>query len=67
MNTQMNGKKIKCVTWPDGEEISGPGIYLSATYHGDRDEFWIIKEVDGKEVARFNPRFVDAISWDDQS
>lgn len=40
-------------------------LYLSATYHGDRDEFWIVQEKHGTEVARHNPRFIKTIQWAD--
>ncbi len=34
-------------------------IYLSATHHGDHDEFWIVvKCADGSEI-RYNPNRVD--------
>lgn len=33
-------------------------IYLSATYHGDHDEFWIVEVVGGRE-RRHNLKSVD--------
>lgn len=71
MNTDMHGKRIFAVYWPvnplehrclvSGTECGN--LYLSATYHGDHDEFWIIQEKGGKEVARHNPRFIESIQW----
>ena len=71
MNTEMHKRKIKQVWWPDTEEEKGRNIseegkttlMLSATYHGDHDEFWILQLYDGKEVARHNPRYVESIIW----
>jgi len=75
MNISMHGKKIKRVDWPDsGEELGRhlPAgdqhgeLTLSATYHGDRDEFWIVRTKDGKEVARHNARYAESIVWADE-
>lgn len=69
MNTEMNGKKIARVIWnfPDGEEILHDDgereLVLSATYHGDRDEFWVLELRDGKEVSRHNCKFISGIVW----
>jgi hypothetical protein len=68
----MHGKKIHSIYFPS-DGINDPvckscdefgRLELSATYHGDHDEFWILRIKDGKEVARFNPRFVEFISWE---
>lgn len=73
MNIEMHGKRIKEVRWPDngakiGERlvsgISADDIYMSATRHGDREEFWIVVVRNGKEVSRENPRYVKTIFWD---
>jgi len=76
MNTDdMHKKEIKQVWWPDtdsekGRHIASDGethIEMSATYHGDHDEFWIVeyKAENGSlhEVARHNPRYVESIVW----
>ena len=42
----------------------GRTLQLESTYHGDRDELWIIeRDKDGKEVARHNTRFIATIEW----
>jgi len=73
MNVEMHGKEIAAVFWPDTETEKGrtlkagdgcDNLYLNATYHGDRDEFWIVQMKDGEEVARHNPRFVESIVWE---
>lgn len=71
--TDMHRKAIATVWWPDTEtdkgrvlNSSGSGqLYMSATHHGDHDEFWIV-EADslGNEVARHNPRFVESWQWE---
>lgn len=71
MNTDWNGRPINEFTMSNGKSRcdstgSCPKLYLSATHHGDRDEFWIIEEPcgGGKEIARYNMRFVEDIKWD---
>jgi len=73
MNTGMNGKVIKqiCLFGDTGDRSASPFIsqqdkqilYLSASYHGDHDEFWVVVEKDGKEVERHNCRNVACIVW----
>jgi len=72
MNTTMHGRKIAAVYWPDTDsergrsieaERDGVSIALSATHHGDHDEFWIVVSRDGAEVARHNPRYVESFLW----
>jgi hypothetical protein len=79
MSTEMNGKAIRSVWWPDSgndlgrhiianDEVS---IEMSATYRGDHDEFWIVeyRAVKGelKEFARHNPRYIETIEWDNDA
>lgn len=73
--TEMHGKQIAEVWWPDNSREQGiclsandeTMLEMSATYHGDHDEFWILeyKKIDGefREVARHNPRFIDGFKW----
>jgi hypothetical protein len=74
MNIAMHGKRIKVISWPDSGEETGrclPSddkhgeLTLSATYHGDRDEFWIVQTNGGKEIGRHNARYVESIMWAD--
>ena len=74
MNTDLNGKKIKMITWPDSEQESGRHLpageqygwlTLSATCHGD-NEFWVVQSKDGKEIARHNPKYLESIVWADE-
>ena len=77
MNQEMHGKKISAIHWPNTESekgrclMAGYGecdeIYLSATYHGSHDEFWIVQMKDGEEVARHNTAFVETIEWAKQT
>ena len=68
MNTKtMNGKLISWVQWPHGLTVTADdtiGFHFEGTYHGDRDEFWIV-ESDGRgfEIKRHNPRFVESWEW----
>jgi hypothetical protein len=69
MNTEMNGKQISKIWWINdyGDScIEAKGqktLMLSATYHGDRDEFWVIEYDDMQEVARHNCRDIATITW----
>ncbi len=69
MNVKMNGQKIKRI-WFNGangdNSVTADDIHtltLSATYHGDRDEFWVIQEEEGAEVCRHNCRYIASIDW----
>jgi long-subunit fatty acid transport protein len=71
MTTNDHGKKIAEV-WVPGEGNAYNHRYqskdrleleLSATHHGDHDEFWIVMKRDGTETGRINPRQVTEISW----
>jgi len=79
MDMRLNEKSIASVWWPDteverGRHIdSGPmiKIEMSAAFHGDRNEFWIVeyrKDIpdsdEFKEFARHNPRYVESIYWE---
>ena len=70
MNTKtMNGKLIAWVQFPDKAQSSitasdDIGLHMSATYHGDHDQFWIVEsDKYGNEVGRINPRYVDSFAW----
>ena len=77
MNTTMHGRKIQLIRFHaahpsyTGEDPvirindgSLRTLELSATYHGDRDEFWVLHlESDGKETARYNVRHIETIVW----
>jgi hypothetical protein len=76
MDTSMHGKKIKFASWPDSGNETGQHLQsgekcgtltFSATYHGDHDEFWIVQTKDGEEVARYNARYVETITWAESS
>lgn len=45
--------------------VSGDGITLifNHSYHGDRDELWVIQYLRSKEVARHNVRHIHTIIW----
>jgi hypothetical protein len=74
MNVGMHGRKIKFISWPDSGEETGRclpageqygDLTLSATYHGDRDEFWIVQTKDGREIGRHNAKYIESITWAD--
>ena len=72
MNTDLNGRKISAVHWPDTESEQGRclvaseqtgDLWLSETSHVDGDELWIVQEKNGVEVARHNMKMVESIYW----
>ena len=69
MKKEMDGKQVKEIWWlsANGDEsLIAQGqrtLYLSATYHGDRDEFWVIQYDDMIEVARHNCKYIASIKW----
>lgn len=67
MNTSMNGKKISTIglTGSNGELQHFAGDFeLSASHHGDHDEFWVVVRHEGSEVARYNVRHIGHIVWE---
>lgn len=67
-----DNRKIAWVFWPDTENEQGRYVQSGGEsgqlmmineYHGDHDEDWIVQIKDGVEIARYNPRFVESITW----
>lgn len=62
-------RRIEFVDGPSGnpgiwDHNYGQRIELSATYHGDRDEFWLVlRDGEGNEVERRRAATVDRIVW----
>ena len=73
----MHGKLIDEITLPDSQEAAGQylesgrgdQLHLSATHHGDHDEFWVVlsRRISGREVSRYNTRYLLSIKWADDS
>lgn len=75
MDTKMHGKKIKKIVfdgassyqimeiWSDEERQ----LALSATHHGDHDEFWVTETIGGRETRRFTTRLIETIEWQPES
>lgn len=67
----MDGKLIKAVHFPD--DANGYGQILTPRvgeelvwvnkFHGDHDDTWIALIRNGKEVERYNPRYLVCIEW----
>lgn len=68
MNIAMHGKRVIQALSGVGCPLNIPPdgwAELSATYHGDRDEFWVlVKNREGIEVERYNARLLLGIIWD---
>ena len=75
MNTNMNGKLISRIIFsPESSyqicELRSDGVRqlsLSATHHGEYDQFWVIEKEGGREVRRYNPRLIETIEWSPES
>lgn len=69
MDSSHNGRKVKRVWWngANGDESllasDSVSLVFVATYHGDRDEFWVVQSVGGTEIARHNARYIASIEW----
>ena len=76
MNTKdMHGKQISQVWWTDTDNEQGRIMSatdtmifeMSATHHGDHDEFWIVQlekiSDEFRETARHNVRYVEGFDW----
>lgn len=69
MNIEMNGKQVSRIWW-NGDDcdksmtaIGQRTLMLAATYHGDRDEFWVVQFENLVEVARHNCKYIATIEW----
>lgn len=78
MNTEMHGKPAQSiefydtmagnpVEWKAGVVVNREYIArveLSATHHGDHDEFWFVAiDANGNEIARRNAKYVEHVTW----
>ncbi len=71
MTTEDHGKKISEIWYAgDGNTMDSrvqsdesKQLELSATHHGDHDEFWVLVKKDGIEVERLNAKFLSSIVW----
>ena len=73
MDIKMHGRRIQYIEldprWTEGGNPESVGRYddidlkLSATHHGDHDQFWVIASRNGMEIARYNVRGIQHIVW----
>lgn len=72
MNSNNPDREILKITWPseDGNPfVMAVGteecdrLVLRKEFHGDRDDDWILQLKNGVELARYNPRYIEAIMW----
>lgn len=65
MHTAADGNpyRLEVGSWiPDNygaAPIMIKSIHLSATYHGDRDEFWVVAVCEDGSEVRYNPKALD--------
>ena len=66
MNIEMDGKKVKSIYLDGDEYMFAEGkrtMTLSASTHGDRDDFWVLVYEDMIEVSRHNCKYISSIEW----
>jgi len=51
---QLGSRNVFSDDYPPKEFVTD--IYLSATYHGDRDEFWIVEIIGSKDTFKNRER-----------
>lgn len=71
MTTEYHGKKINEI-WLAGDgnpfdtKLSSDEtrqLELSATHHGEYDQFWVVVKKDGLETERYNVKQLTSIAW----
>ena len=73
MTTQDHGKRISEI-WYSGDgntldrrvksdKVFGIELKLSATHHGDHDEFWVLLKNNNREIERYNVKYLSRIIW----
>ena len=70
MDLSLDGKQIQVITWPDQSILRAnetDSLTMSATYQGDRHEYWVILTRNGVEISRHNARFIETIAWLNES
>lgn len=74
MNLNMNGRSIAAIYFEGGvgcysgnpEMIRENGdltLHLSATFHGNHEQYWVIEAVKGTEFRRHNVGSIATIEW----
>lgn len=63
-----NGKAVAYIGSADDEwgifaKATGSTMTAEVSYHGDHDEWWIVRRINGVEVARYNCRHIQTIDW----
>ena len=65
-----SGMKIREIYFPDGKSRGtddNSRLETLSEFHGEYDIDWVVViDVDGKEIARHNTRYVESIVWLEQ-
>lgn len=73
-NERMNNKAVDSIIVGSGqggqfikntaEKINGTALVFEYSFHGEYDEGWVVElSQDGKELRRFNARYISEIKW----
>ena len=60
------GREIESIEFdPEGIRLfkTNEKAYLSCEYYGDHGENWVVVDVEGKEIQRFNTKYISIINW----
>lgn len=66
MNSTLDGKQIDLISFPNGDccrAINGSTLVYHYEYHGEYADAWVISIVEGKEIVRYNAKFIESIVW----
>ncbi len=68
MSEMLDGKQIKAFSWVEPEignltVNENQEAIFHYEYYGDHSENWIILKENGKEIHRYNTRYLDSILW----
>jgi hypothetical protein len=62
----LDGRAIQRITLPDGESTTARDdltLSLIYEYHGEYDDAWVVLCQGGKELVRYNVKFIESIAW----
>ena len=61
-----HGKRVLAVgfSWGLVEPKTGQYMVFEYSYHGDRDEFWVVLYNKYEELERYNVRYIEGITWE---
>jgi hypothetical protein len=62
-SSELDGRVVSGIVFPNGEERFGPGMVYHYEYHGEYDDAWVIVTEGGVEAYRHNVKYLSSIVW----